>query len=154
MIASRLRPLLPRKAVDILDRLKSKATVGSPVYFGGRRERVHLGVGVVVNDALFNAVSGEIHVGDYAFFGHGVAVLTGTHDITLEGHARQRAVPQEGRDVVIEEGAWIASRATVIGPVRVGAHAVVCAGAVVTEDVPERTIVGGVPARVIGPTNR
>jgi acetyltransferase-like isoleucine patch superfamily enzyme len=102
-----------------------------------------------VNDALFNTVSGTITVGEHAFFGHGVAVLTGTHDVAQTGEARQRAVPADGRDVQIGPGAWIGTRALVLGPCRVGADAVVAAGAVVTHDVPDGARVAGVPARAL-----
>jgi acetyltransferase-like isoleucine patch superfamily enzyme len=100
-----------------------------------------------VNDALFNTESGTITVGEHAFFGHGVAVLTGTHDVAETREARQRAVPTEGRDVEIGPGAWIGTRALVLGPCRIGADAVVAAGAVVTRDVPDGGRVAGVPAR-------
>jgi acetyltransferase-like isoleucine patch superfamily enzyme len=119
-----------------------------PVVFGDLG-RVHVDESAVVNDTLFNSVSGAITVEPHAFFGHGVSLLTGTHDVAVLGADRQRAIPREGRDIVIGEGAWIASNATVIGPCRVGAHAVVAAGALVVEDVPERAIVAGVPARVV-----
>jgi acetyltransferase-like isoleucine patch superfamily enzyme len=102
-----------------------------------------------VNDALFNTESGTITVGEHAFFGHGVAVLTGTHDVAQVREARQRAVPAEGRDVEIGPGAWIGTRALVLGPCRIGADAVVAAGAVVTRDVPDGARVAGVPARVL-----
>jgi acetyltransferase-like isoleucine patch superfamily enzyme len=115
----------------------------------GPAERLSIDETAVVNDALFNTISGTVTVARHAFFGHGVAVLTGTHDVDARGAARQRAVPHEGRDVVIGEGAWVASRATVLGPCRIGPHAVVAAGAIVTGDVPERAVVAGVPARVV-----
>jgi acetyltransferase-like isoleucine patch superfamily enzyme len=51
--------------------------------------------------------------------------------------------------VVIEEGVWVASHALVLGPARIGAHAVVAAGALVLEDVPPYTVVAGRPAKVI-----
>jgi acetyltransferase-like isoleucine patch superfamily enzyme len=102
-----------------------------------------------VNDALFNTESGTIAVGDHAFFGHGVAVLTGTHDASETREGRQRAVPPEGRDVEIGPGAWIGTRALVLGPCRIGADAVVAAGAVVTHDVPDGGKVAGVPARAL-----
>jgi acetyltransferase-like isoleucine patch superfamily enzyme len=44
---------------------------------------------------------------------------------------------------------WIAAGATVLQGVTVGDDAVVAAGAVVTKDVPPRTLVAGVPARVV-----
>jgi len=103
----------------------------------------------VVNNAIFNLYSGEIHVGEYAFFGYNVCVLTGTHDYRLFGKYRQLAVPHSGRDVIIEDGAWIGTNVTIIGPCIIGKNAVVAAGAVVTHDVPALEIVAGVPATTL-----
>jgi acetyltransferase-like isoleucine patch superfamily enzyme len=88
-------------------------------------------------------------VGEYAFFGHNVSVLTGTHDWTRFGAQRQVAVPTSGRDVVIEEGVWVSSHAIVVGPCRIGAHAVVGVGSLVLRDVECYTVVAGNPARVL-----
>lgn len=52
--------------------------------------------------------------------------------------------------VVIEDGASIGARAVCIAPVRIGAWALVAAGAVVTKDVPAHALMVGVPARRIG----
>jgi len=59
----------------------------------------------------------------------------------------------EKKPVVIEDYAWISSAAIILPGVRVGKGAVVAAGSVVTRDVPEYTIVGGVPAKSIGIRN-
>ncbi|WP_231711110.1 acyltransferase [Xanthobacter dioxanivorans] len=102
-----------------------------------------------INNAILNATSGVITVGEHAFFGHGVNLLAGTHDPMKIGFDRQRMIPGSGYDITIERGAWIATNATIIGPCRIGENAVVAAGAVVVADVPPNTLVGGVPARVI-----
>ena len=115
----------------------------------GDPARLHIHPTAVVNNALFNLSSGEITIGEYAFFGHNVSVLTGTHDWTKFGAERQVAVPQSGRDVVIEEGVWVSSNAVVVAPCRIGAHSVVGVGSVVLGDVEPYTIVAGVPARVL-----
>ena len=120
----------------------------APRIYGDERT-LHLHATAVVNDALFNLSSGEITVEEFAFFGHGVAVLTGTHDITTFDRARQVTVPKTGRDVVIGRGVWVSTGALVLGPCRIGEHAVVAAGSVVTGDVPAFAIVGGAPAKVI-----
>ncbi|MDQ3785095.1 MAG: acyltransferase [Actinomycetota bacterium] len=113
----------------------------------GDRSRLHLDPTAVVNNALFNLSSGNISIGRYAFFGHNVAVLTGTHDIHLFGQQRQTAIPSLGRDVVVEEGAWVASDALVLGPCTIGAHAVVGAGSLVMADVDPYAVVAGRPAK-------
>jgi acetyltransferase-like isoleucine patch superfamily enzyme len=120
----------------------------------GPPDRLHIASTAVVNDSLFNLVSGHITVGEWGMLAHGVSVLTGTHDVTQLGPRRQTAAPDSGRDVVIEEGAWLASNVTVIGPCRIGAHAVVAAGSLVRQDVAPYTIVAGVPARVVGEVPR
>ena len=112
----------------------------------GPISRLHISSTAVVNNAVFNLYSGEICIGEYAFFGYNVCVLTGTHDYRLFGKSRQLAVPQSGRDITIEDGAWIGTNVTIIGPCIIGKHAVVAAGAVVTRDVPAFAIVAGVPA--------
>jgi acetyltransferase-like isoleucine patch superfamily enzyme len=111
--------------------------------------RLHVDPTAVVNNALFNVSAGEITVGPYAFFGHNVSVLTGNHDINKFGRERQTAIQRTGRDVVIEEGAWLASSVLVLGPCKIGDHAVVAAGSLVTRDVAPYTVVAGRPATVV-----
>jgi UDP-2-acetamido-3-amino-2,3-dideoxy-glucuronate N-acetyltransferase len=51
---------------------------------------------------------------------------------------------------VVERGATIGANATILCGIRIGAHAFVAAGAVVTRDVPDHALVVGSPARVVG----
>ena len=115
----------------------------------GDRAKLHIHPTAVLNNALFNLSSGEITVEEYAFFGHNVSVLTGTHDVTTFDRARQITVPKTGRDVVIGRGVWVSSNALVLGPCRIGEHSVVAAASVVTADVPPYTIVAGIPAKPV-----
>ena len=59
----------------------------------------------------------------------------------------QRKIEQ---DIVIGDDVWLGANTVVLAGVTIGDGAVVAAGAVVTKDVPAGSIVGGVPARVIG----
>jgi acetyltransferase-like isoleucine patch superfamily enzyme len=59
----------------------------------------------------------------------------------------EQGITAEG--IVVEDDVWIGSGAIVTDGVHIGRGAVVAAGAVVTQDVPAHTLVGGVPARVI-----
>lgn len=81
------------------------------------------------------------------FFGHDVYLLTGSHDYSYFGEERRKR--GGGGPIHISEGAWIATRAIVIGPCRIGKHSVVGAGSVVTHDVDDYCVVAGNPARVI-----
>jgi acetyltransferase-like isoleucine patch superfamily enzyme len=113
-------------------------------------DRVHISPTATVNNALFNTASGCITVKSDAFFGHNVCLLTGTHDYTKVRTARHRAIPASGRDILVEEGAWLASNVTVLGPCVIGADAVVASGSLVRSNVPPRAIFAGVPARQVG----
>ena len=53
----------------------------------------------------------------------------------------------------IKKNAWIGANATILQGVTIGENAVVAAGAVVSKDVPDNTIVGGIPAKIIKTIN-
>jgi acetyltransferase-like isoleucine patch superfamily enzyme len=121
-----------------------------PRIFGGDDSRVSVAATAKINNTLFNVTSGTVTVGEWAMLAHNVALLTGTHDATKFGRERQDAYPTSGRDIVVEEGAWLASNVTVLGPCRIGRHAVVAAGSLVQHDIEPFAIVAGVPARIVG----
>ena len=85
------------------------------------------------------------------FSGSSVSILAGSHEVSLTGHLRREYEKENGCDVIIEDGVWLASNSTILGPARIGKNAVVAAGSVVVPDtiIPPNTICGGVPARVI-----
>lgn len=121
-----------------------------PTYWGDE-SRVHVGKEVNLVNTLFNVVCGDVYIGDYAFFGHNVCVLTGTHTISSYGKDRQIGVPSDGRDIYIGKGVWIASNATVLGPCNIGENAVIGVGSVVMGDVKPGWFYAGIPARPIKP---
>ncbi len=64
----------------------------------------------------------------------------------------QRPFVEQGitaQGIIVEDDVWLGANAVITDGVRIGKGAVVAAGAVVTQDVPPHTIVGGIPARVI-----
>jgi acetyltransferase-like isoleucine patch superfamily enzyme len=115
----------------------------------GPPDRLSVGQEVVLNDTMINTNSGRVTVMDHVFCGHGVSIITGTHNAFLTGIERQRDFPSEGRDIRIEEGVWIGSNATILGPCVVGRHAVIAAGSVVRGDVEAGCFYAGVPARKV-----
>jgi acetyltransferase-like isoleucine patch superfamily enzyme len=85
----------------------------------------------------------------------GSRVVIGAHAVlTSRGHpvAPPRFGRTEDAPVVIGDDVWVGASAVVLPGVTVGRGSVVAAGAVVTRDVPPGTVVGGVPARVLGST--
>jgi len=116
----------------------------------GDRNRLHLdNATIAINDLLVNTRSGHVTIKEDCFFGHRCMLLTGTHDYSSLGMERLKAVPDSGRDIVVERGAWLGTGVTVLGPCTIGENAVVAAGSLVTKDVPANTIVAGSPAKPI-----
>lgn len=93
---------------------------------------------------------GDVRIGDHTFIAHEVVIADGAWAVPPTEDADAAA---DGRPATIEigAGAWIGARATILGSVRVGADAIVAAGAVVTADVPSGSTVAGTPARVVRP---
>lgn len=83
--------------------------------------------------------------------GRGVQIAWG---VTISDHDFHRTYANgiqniETAPVSIEDGVWIGMNATILKGVTIGERAIVGAGAVVTKDVPARSMVAGVPAKVI-----
>ncbi len=78
--------------------------------------------------------------GNRVKFGKGVFI---NHDMN-----ERHAIYTYGK-VTVKKNAWIGMNVTICPGVTIGEYAVVAAGAVVTKDVPDYAVVGGVPAKVI-----
>ena len=117
----------------------------------GNKDRLHISKLASVESCIFNTNSGNIWIGDYVFSGSRVSILAGSHEVSLTGHLRREYEKENGCDVIIEDGVWLASNSTILGPARIGKNAVVAAGSVVVPGtiIPPNTICGGIPARVI-----
>ena len=69
---------------------------------------------------------------------------------TLQHDMNSADFNTEGGPVEVGEYAWLCSRSIILPGVKIGRGAVVASGAVVTKDVDDYAIVGGVPAKKIG----
>lgn len=94
------------------------------------------------------AVHGPLKIGDNVMMGPDVTILTHTHNIERTDIPMGKQGMREA-EVIIGNDVWIGMRVIIMPGVKVGDGAVIGAGAVVTKDVPDYAIVGGVPARII-----
>ena len=107
---------------------------------------------VVIGDytriGIHNTIIGPVTIGSHVNLAQGITVTALNHNFenTNERIDLQGVTTKQ---VVINDDVWIGANAVILPGVTIGRHAVVAAGAVVTTDVPENTVVGGVPAKII-----
>lgn len=121
---------------------------------------------VVESYCCINNAMGDVTIGDHTRIGIHCTVIgpvcIGNHvnlaqgiTVTALNHNYQdvtQRIDEQGvstSPVVISDDVWIGANAVILPGVTIGRHAVVAAGAVVTKDVPDYCVVGGVPARVV-----
>jgi acetyltransferase-like isoleucine patch superfamily enzyme len=113
---------------------------GDPIITIGDRCTLGKGIGIVGHE--------RIEIGDDIWTGHYVYITDQNHgyeDLSLPiGVQMWNNAP-----VSIGSGSWLGHGCVVLPGVRVGEHVVVAAGAVVADDVPDRCVVAGVPARIV-----
>lgn len=107
---------------------------------------------VVIGDytriGLHCTVIGPVTIGNHVNLAQGITVSALNHNFE---DTRLR-IDEQGvntSEIVIDDDVWIGANSVITAGVHIGRHSVVAAGAVVTKDVPEYSVVGGVPAKVI-----
>ncbi len=115
-----------------------------PPFYTDFGKNITIGKNVFFNTGCSFQDRGGIRIGDGSMIGMNVTIATLNHGLSVE--TRNTTYPSP---VVIGENVWIGSSATILPGVTIGDKSVVAAGAVVTKDVPENTIVAGVPAKII-----
>ncbi len=93
---------------------------------------------------LLDCRGGTINIGSNVDIAQDCRLWTLEHDPQSDSYATKSG------SITIGDYVWLASGVTVLPGVTIGKGAVIATGAVVTKDVPEMTIVGGVPAKKIG----
>lgn len=107
--------------------------------------------GSIIGDrAILDARHGGIIIGKNVNVSTAASFWTEQHDYN---DPYFRCTNIKGGTINVKDRAWIGPNVIILHGVTVGEGAVVAAGAVVTKDVPPYTLVGGVPAKVIGKRN-
>ena len=166
------RDARPRWYIRLLAPLYQHRGRGSKIYRSVRMDtppyrKFSLGRRSVVESfSCINNAVGDVIIGDYTRIGsHNTIigpVVIGSHvnlaqgiTVTALNHNFQdttKQIDEQGistKSVVISDDVWIGANAVILPGVTIGHHAVVAAGAVVTNDVPDNCVVAGVPAKII-----
>ena len=108
---------------------------------------IELGNHSHINQGCILDARGGIKIGNNVSISHHVTLMTGSHDINSPDF-KYTCAP-----IVVDDYAFIGVNATILQGVTIGKGAVVCAGAIVTKNVPEYAIVASIPAKIIGYRN-
>lgn len=103
-----------------------------------------IGEDTIVGDHIFLDGRETLKIGDHVDIASEVMIYNSEHNLESEGFEATNG------KVEIGDYVFIGPRAIILPEVKIGKGAIVAAGAVVTKDVPEFAIVGGVPAKIIG----
>lgn len=119
---------------------------GSSIHMNTRinRFKISIGVNTVINRNCYMDGRGGLEIGN------NVSISPEVHLITASHTANSSTFDYVTAPIVINDYVWIGSRATILPGVVLGKGCVVATGAVVTKNVADFTIVGGVPAKKIG----
>ena len=166
------RDARPRWFVRLLAPLYQQRGQGSKIYHSVRMDtppyrKFSLGRHSVVESfSCINNAVGDVIIGDYTRIGLHCTIIgpvtIGSHvhlaqgiTVTALNHNfadTNKRIDEQGittKTVCIGDDVWIGTNAVILPGVTIGSHVVVAAGAVVTKDVPDNCVVGGVPAKLL-----
>ena len=107
--------------------------------------------GVIIGYNFSCLVADKVEIGKDTIFASDVLITSENHGMNPESNSPYHAQPLSTGEVTIGQGCWIGEKVSIIsgGGVRIGDKCIIAAGAVVTKDIPDYSIAGGIPARVI-----
>ena len=161
MLASGLIRFLMAPLIDEIYRFRTLrgAAYGLLMHRAGRRVQIcssaiiwgaeHLTMGddVYIGPGVKIICLESVTIGDGVLLGPNVVISNGNHEFSGGAYRYDR---NSAAPVSIGAGSWIGANATVLAGATIGRGVLVAANAAVTKDVPDYSIAGGVPAKVIG----
>lgn len=116
----------------------------------------HMSIGndVFINGNCTFQDSNLVSLGDRVIIGPDTKFYCGSHSLDSKKRFGTRENGQKylisyTKPISVGNDVWIGGNVTIIGGVKIGQNVVIGAGAVVTKDVPDNCVVGGVPAKLI-----
>ena len=111
---------------------------------------IYLGLNSHINQfcCIWASENSKIILGDDLLMGPGVKIFSSNHS-TKEVTVPMNVQPWIEKDIVVGNDVWLGSNSVVLAGVTIGDGTVIAAGSVVTKDIPEYVIAGGIPAKII-----
>lgn len=142
----------------LLNNLRKRLKRPGGVYLDERftvigAQNISFGESVYIGpNATLMAADAELEIKGHFMSGPGLTIITGDHRTDIRDKNMDEVtekLPENDQPVVIEEDVWCGANVTILKGVTIGKGSVIAAGAVVTKNVGEYEIWGGVPAKKI-----
>lgn len=117
-----------------------------PVFNCDSGRNIRVGKNFLANYNVTILDIAPVTIGDYVMIGPNTLITTVNHPLSP---ARRRQHIGKASPVIIGNDVWIGGGCTILPGITIGNNVIIAAGAVVTKDIPDNCIVGGVPAREI-----
>jgi acetyltransferase-like isoleucine patch superfamily enzyme len=135
-----------RGRIVIGSRVRLNSTWAPVELVTGPEGIIEIADGVFINYGTLISAQTRVRIGENVMVGNYSIIA----DTEIPGIGEPPGAPLvESRAVEIGDGAWIASRVTVLPGARIGAGAVIAAGSIVSGDIPAGAVAGGIPARIL-----
>ena len=127
----------------------------------GAKIRVKSGAEIALNAIVGNnselgsncIIQSNVIIGDNVIMGPDVKIYSRNHkfdrlDVPIQKQGKEKLVTEIGNDV------WLGANVIITAGNKIGNHTIIAAGSVVTKNVPDYAIVGGVPAKILKYRNK
>ena len=123
-----------------------KEPVILPIFNCDNGKNIHVGDYFLANYNVTILDIAEFRAGNNVWIGPHTLITTINHPLSSKGRREHLGI---AKPVTIGNDVWIGGNCTILPGVTIGNNVIVAAGAVVTKDVPDNCVVGGVPAKKI-----
>lgn len=133
-------------AIQALFGAAGKNATVLPVFNCDNGSNIHVGKNFLANYNVTILDIAPVRIGDYVMIGPNTLITTVNHPLSPLGRRRHLGI---AKPVSIGSDVWIGGNVTILPGVTIDNNVIIAAGAVVTKDIPDNCVAGGVPAAFI-----
>lgn len=134
------------KAIRYLFGSVGKCPTVLPVFNCDCGKNIYVGDNFLTNYNVTILDIAPVYIGNHVMIGPCTIITTVGHPLSPK---KRRQHIGQAKSVTIGNDVWIGGNCTILPGVTIGNNVVIAAGAVVTKDIPDNCVAGGVPAKVI-----
>lgn len=117
-----------------------------PIFNCDYGKNIYVGKNFLANYNVTILDIAKVHIGDYVMIGPNTMITTVNHPLSPKGRRNHLGI---AKPITIGNDVWIGANVTILSGITIGNNVIVAAGAVVTKNIPDNCVVGGVPAKII-----